>query len=567
MPLMTRDPKPRGTAQAPRLPVRLPETSARLALALSLNAMLLLAWLALYRPVLDYLRVIYGREDFATNRWVLLGAGALIARQMWRGDIRPTPTHPPTFTGRGLPLAVALGASLAYLAAERWLDVNTLSALLFGIASYGLLGLWLAPRRWRQGWPAALLLAGALPINEHMQTFVGYPARILTARVVAAGLASAGAGVVDVGDILVLENGLAKVDLPCSGVRSLWSGGLFLLAATWIERKRLGGRWWLLAAALTIGLVLANTARVGALVLVGEMWQRSLLASMLHVPLGVLGFGAACALAWRVLLRLPDVADDAWEGEGATGHTGDEAKRSPRRSYGQAPKLIPRAHLALVVAVAAMALAWQPRPAGAVVHAAPVAWAWPAGMTVAPLPLDPVEAEWFERDGADVVTRVRFTWAGSGDPIGGSMILVESRTWRAHHRPERCFEVYGLRLAASSPHLVEGDFPVRWVRLGHPEKPGAPTLSAGYWFQSATGLTADYGRRIWDDLRWTRRRWLLVSILFDQPAEAGDPAVEGLLKALRETADARLQAAPGAARASPHARGAVEVLLGQGEGS
>ena len=65
-------------------------------------------------------------------------------------------------------------------------------------------------------------------------------------------------------------------------------------------------------------------------------------------------------------------------------------------------------------------------------------------------------------DGAESAERWRFEWRG----LSGSMIVVTSRTWRAHHRPERCFEVYGLTLDDSRTHLVRPEFPLRFVSLG-----------------------------------------------------------------------------------------------------
>ena len=87
--------------------------------------------------------------------------------------------------------------------AERVLDINTLSATLFGIATYGLVGLWMSPRSWRDGLPAALLLIGVLPFGEHMQTFIGYPMRIFTAELVRDGLAMFGVTSAGVDTILV----------------------------------------------------------------------------------------------------------------------------------------------------------------------------------------------------------------------------------------------------------------------------------------------------------------------------------------------------------------------------
>ena len=85
-------------------------------------------------------------------------------------------------------LAMLLVSSAAFILAERLVDINTLSASLFGLAFYGLLGLWLDPQRWRQGLPAALLLIATLPFGEHLQTFVGYPVRLITAGLVRDGL-------------------------------------------------------------------------------------------------------------------------------------------------------------------------------------------------------------------------------------------------------------------------------------------------------------------------------------------------------------------------------------------
>jgi exosortase O len=94
------------------------------------------------------------------------------------------------------------------------------------------------------------------------------------------------------------------------------------------------------------------------------------------------------------------------------------------------------------------------------------------------------------------------------------MILVTSNTWRAHHRPERCFEVYGLTIDDSRPYLVNPNFPLRLVSLGAGD--GKSLLSATYWFQSAAHTTDDYATRIWADLAPRRDRWVLVSILFDE---------------------------------------------------
>ena len=496
-------------------------------------------WLWLYRPVFDYLAIIFSREDFRTNQLVLVGVLVLIAARGRRERVQVRLDAAPRWS---IPaLALALGGSALYLAVERFLDVNTLSASLFGLASYGLLGLWMRPARWREGLPAALLLIGALPFGEHLQTFVGYPVRILTAAIVRDGLGAAGVGSVGVDTILVLENGVSQVDLPCSGVKSLWTGFLFLVAATWIERRRLNLRWFLTALVFAGLLFVANVVRVGVLVVVGQVAGWRLAAQMLHVPLGVLGFVGACAGA-LALLRLEWAGARARPGLAAHGGEREPGPVCPEdaNSAGaqelcigaaaQSARLLPTLDRpvwlapALAAAILALALAYQARPQTGLAQPPP-AWAFPAGLVTHPMPLTPDEVGWLTRGGGESAGRQRFEWRG----LTGSMMLITSTTWRAQHRPERCFEVYGLSLEDSRTTLVAPDFPVRFVSLGDG---GRSMLSAAYWFQSASRTTDDYATRMWADLAPERERWVLVTILFDgvQDPQAAD--VQALYVAL-----------------------------------
>lgn len=473
------------------------------------NLVLLGLWLWLYRPVFDYLGVIFSRDDFRVNQWAMALVVALAVWQARAAPPRPRLDAPPRL--RWPPLIVAIGGSALYLTVERHLDVNTFAASLFVLASYGLAGLWLRPNRWRAGLPAALLIVGVLPFGEHLQTFVGYPLRILTAAAVRDGLEAVGVASLGVDTILTLENGVAQVDLPCSGVKSLWAGLLFLLAATWVERRPLGPRWLAMALLLTGLLCAANLVRVAILVVVGLVFGALLAAEMLHVPLGVLGFVGACAAAVAGL-RSPLAT---------TSSAGPSGQAEPTAATGPV-WLTP----ALAAVVLAMALAYAPRPPTAL--AEPPAWSLPAGMSTEPLPLEPDQVAWLTRDGAESAERRRFAWRG----IQGSLMLVTSATWRAQHLPERCLEVYGLAPDDSRPHLVEPAFPVRLVSLR--DRHGGAPLAAAYWFQSPSRATDDYATRIWADLSPRRERWVLVTMLFDGAIDPRGPDARALFLALRD---------------------------------
>lgn len=475
------------------------------ALKAALNLALLAFWAWLYWPVFRYLAVLFPRQEFRTNQIVLVVVAGLLVYRARRARFHLQPDAAPRLFLPGL--ALALGGSLAYLFVERYLDINTLSALLCGLATYGLLGLWLEPQRWRQGFPAMLLVVGILPFGEHLETFVGYPLRTFTAGLVRDGLGAFGFHSVGVDTILVFESGISQVDIPCSGVKSLWTGVLFLLAATWIENRPLGLSWLLVAGATGMLLFAANLLRVAVLALAGPALGWTMLARMLHVPLGVLGFLGACAAALLLLHRLP-----GWP-EGKTPMIAARKSREAPPPGWLGPSVS--------VSVLAMAIAYTPLPASQVVSsAAPPSWRFPEGLVMQPAPLSTQELQWIRQGGAETADRYAFQWqddAGSvtgGQPVTGALMLLTSQTWRGQHRPERCFEVFGLTIDESYTFLPSPGFPLRYLALSGAGV--AQPVSAAYWLQSASQTTEDFGQRIWADLGPRRERWVLVTVLFDQ---------------------------------------------------
>jgi exosortase O len=313
------------------------------------------------------------------------------------------------------------------------------------------------------------------------------------------------------------------VDLPCSGVQSLWTGGLFLLAATWIERHRINLRWLVVLLVFTAALLAANLARVGVLVAVGEVSGMRLLAEMLHVPLGVLGFLAVCAFAVSLL---------RWtQGQERRGPEIQGVDETPlEESLPSRPAWLA---LALGGIFLVMTLLYNPRPQIAVAGESR-SWAFPPETIVEAWPLTPGELEWLSSGGALAGDRWRFT---RGD-LSGSMLFVTSDSWRAHHRPERCFEVYGLTVEDGGTYLVSQDFPVRLLPLS--DGKNQDLFSAAYWFQASDQITEDYATRIWADLSPGRQRWVLVTVLFDDPDAYRDPDALVLYTELRQAVAHRL---------------------------
>lgn len=268
-------------------------------------------------------------------------------------------------------------------------------------------------------------------------------------------------------------------------------------------------------------LLVANLLRVAVLVAVGQVAGWRLVAEMLHVPLGVAGFVAACA-ASLYLLRWAGTWKDRPE---------EAALPLVQRPLWLAP--------VLSAALVGMALLYSPR-AETTLAQGKAGWQFPPGLTVQSWPLSSGEQEWLAQAGVDTAERRHFTWRG----LKGSLLLVSSTSWRAHHRPERCFEVYGLAVDQSRSAMIAADFPVRLLTLEPAgDLPGDPDLlSAAYWLQSAQQTTDDYATRIWADFAPQRQNWVLVTVLFDTPLDGDNADARDLYLALRDVVQQHLLA-------------------------
>ena len=485
---------------------------------MAVNFSLAALWIWLYWAVFGYFRVIFSHEEFRTNQIILVVVLILFFVQFRKERWRPRLDVLPHIFWPGLTLLLI--GSVSYLLAERFLDINTLSASLFGLATYGLIGLWMSPRRWLAGLPAALLLIGTLPFGEHLQTFVGYPIRIATANIIQEGLQALGIVSVGVDTILVFESGLAQVDIPCSGIKSLWTGMLFLIAATWIERSAINLRWFGIAVLMGILLFLANVARVAVLVIVGQVAGLELIAELVHVPLGVLAFGVVCGVVLFFIrtqkpsghlpppIIVPSPPDS------------DEASGIMKRPVWLAP--------ILVIGIAAMALVYTPRPYSVMAQAA-IDWVFSPEMQVQVDPLSPELFAWVTKDGAEFADRWEFTWKGEAHEINGSLMFLTSNTWRGQHRPERCFEVQGITVETYQTVFFDDEFSAQMVLVSG----GPQQATALYWLQTGQRATDDFAVRIWSDLGSERQPWVLVTLLLDDVYPPNSAEVRSIAEIVR----------------------------------
>ncbi len=436
-------------------------------------------------------------------------------------------------------MVVAGGGAIAL----RWFwDVPQISVLLFALGSYGLWGLFIAPTVWRKGLPVAFLFVCLLPFSTQFGTGLGFPARILTAHAVERLLHLWDITVVSANDVIVTENGIARVDLPCSGLRSVWIGTLFLLAVTWLERRQISWRW-LLVYGVSLWLFLSvNLVRVLVLVVTTHVLKQPLIAEILHGPLGLLGFICACGIGWGLLRWVPVQEKNCVDATStnSANETGisdvpphPALQDSSRYIRGLRVLALQRwrrtgstryqSRMLLVGVIAGLGVAASCLPSPQVdAIALPQL---PAQIQAEAIALTPVEQNFFASSAATVAAKWRF----NDGAVTGSLLVVSSRSWNAFHPPELCLLGSGLTVDRMEEVQLTQTVMARWLSLQSGQ------LSATYWLQSSQHTTDDFLSRLWEYMVHQNRAWVLVSVLFDQPYQPQNAAIQNFVTTIHHT--------------------------------
>jgi exosortase O len=463
------------------------------------NVLLVGAWLWLSRSSLAWLARCFADTSARTNA-VLLAVALLILLVQARSAVSARALLVAVPRMRLLPLGLLVGCALAQVFRSRLLDSSILASAAFVVGTQGLAGLYLPQAGWRRGWIAVLVAVALLPFGPHIDAFLGFPARVATAHLARNLLGAAGVVVQSADAILIFENGVANVDLPCSGVKGLWVGGIFFLALTWLEKRKLGWRWLAAGLAFLAALAAANFLRVLLLVMLGFVFRQPSLATLVHLPLGVFGFVMACGLAVFMVRRLPACPADSL------------APPAPERPLGLGT--LPLIGMLLGLATLGTGVSHTRGFANAEIQL-PSAW------SLTSLSFEDKESRLFERHLAQQASKWHFR-VGQSE---GTLLVVVANSFRAHHAPEVCL--------ASTGHTIDG---VRRELLG----PGLPIkfidsdanhASTVTWFQSASATTDSLMQRTLAELLHGDRRWALVSVFFDGPATL-DAATSALLEQL-----------------------------------
>lgn len=422
-------------------------------------------------------------------------AGALVfavtvCYGFWRGHFE----LPQRFCWRGWPFVTFIVACLVFLINEAYTGIHIFSAAALIMAVYGYVGFYCRPLLWRT-WlvPSGLLLL-LLPFEGYLDIYLGFPLRLYCAKIAGDILALLKMGGLSAEAILVAENKAAIVDIDCSGLKGLWAGLIFYLIITWIERKTISLGWFVGLAVFCGSLVTFNILRIVVLVVVDLVWGMPDIAARLHVALGLLGFVISCMLAWLLVRRL--AASSQADRENNQEY---EDRNEPTRRY---------CGFASVAAVLLMGILMYQPLAKSETDAQPFEIALPATLSPHRLALSAQEDEFFNRNSA---TAVKYGF--KLDEMQGSLILVSSSYWKAHHDPRNCYRSQGIAVDVEETWRIVPGKNVKYLGLN------GGAQSAVYWFQSNKNYTADFSARVFSALKDNAERWLMVSIHFNHPVD------------------------------------------------
>ncbi|MEL6320033.1 MAG: exosortase O [Cyanobacteria bacterium J06626_14] len=463
----------------------------------------IILWLYVSLPeLLGFIRLIQTLSLF--NIALLAGAIAVLVihgihhRQDWSLSIKPTVQI--------FPMMMMVGAAIASVGSRWFLDLEQLSVIWFVIGSYGAIGLFCHRRVWQRGLPFMGVFTLFIVLLALEFTDLGHLARTSIAEIVELLLKPFHIDAITSEDILVLSTGVAFVDIPCSGFKNIEIGSLFFILASFLERKEMGMKWFLTGVLNVILLIAANVGRILVIVVLTFVFRQQTMAEILHVPLGLFGFITVCLMTLQLLRwvprQLPRQAVDA---------------NTMLNQHQVQPASVQHGVLSIAVM---LGLALLPYPASNTsILTSFNAMSWPAEIQAESIELTAVEQSFFSRFPGAVAEKQSFQL----DDVSGSMILVASPSWQAHHAPELCFTASGLTIDTMQKQALTSDVTGRWLSLDQGDR------HAAYWFQSQNRTTDHYLDRVWSEIIQHDPSWTMVSILFDSPVTTDDTAVQTIL--------------------------------------
>ena len=357
-------------------------------------------------------------------------------------------------------------------------NFQIISPILAYLAVYLFLGLILNFHFWQKSFSIFILLILTLPILERLQKFIGFPLRLLTADLVSLLFQIIGVNHLSQSAIIITENHATTIDLPCSGVKSIYFGAIFLLVSFLLNRVRLSFKSVFVAIAFFILLFFFNFWRVFSLTYIYSVLKLPWVGDGIHLALGLIGFVVSCLFLWlqsqKLSSPLPVVK------------TSSTTPCSPKSII-----------IILSATIILSRLFASPPPAPTSLQNIPFSL---PKITLNPIPLTAKEQSLFFSPNVSLASKYQFVWRDKNI----SLFLVKSKSARSHHDTQICLQSLGYKLENEENIMVGSHF-IKQIEID----PGF----AYYWYQSQNDIIADYSERVWQQFSKPNQDWVLVEFL------------------------------------------------------
>lgn len=407
-------------------------------------------------------------------------------------------------------LTLLFGAVIFDLFNVFFLRYQIISATAMILAGYAILGMYLEGRTWKRGLFIVGIIALSLPFTEHIQTFLGFPIRLLTAKVVSTIMGLLGLVSVSDAVVIITENNATSIDVPCSGIKSIYTGIIVLLTILFLKKAGWSLRLLGIAIAYFLLLLLFNIWRVFSLVYIYDVIHYPAFGNAIHVGIGIIGFIVSTVALWYAVEKYVPC---------------DSLRTNEREQKGKFYRKYPIIILliaALVLDTAHIAFSASNDTS---IQRESIVFSV-ENLKLDELPFTTQEEEFF------VNREVQFSKKYQGKTTSGlefSLLVISSNSSRTHHNPELCLQGTGHKIDKSE--IVQlGDLRLRKLSLNDGED------TVYYWFVAGDKTVMDYSERVWEGMKSPNAVWTLVEVGFKRSADLSNTDIAELIMSLHSRA-------------------------------
>jgi len=464
------------------------------------DLLLILLLILFFRQAIVYIWFTFTSREFYENGIGFILVSVIFAISALKKEHLISPRD------KTIPFISLVVVLILYTVNGLFFKLSIVPAILFLLGVYSLLGFYLERQFWKRSLFVFSILILTLPLLERVQKFLGFPIRLATANIVSSILQITGIGNVSNSAVIITENHATSIDLPCSGVKSIYTGGLFMLTTFYLQNVRLSIKLIAITLLFFISLLFFNTWRVFSLIYIYDVLNMKSAGDAIHLVLGILGFIASCSLLWYLTNKYAP-------------------SLTSKKTLEQVKQIRLKGNIKLFAIVMLLSfLTFQflfIKDTGLVTtHKTQATRAYTlSSIKLNDLAFSSAEESYFVN--SDVEFSKKFTGQTSAG-TSFSLLVVSSKSARTHHDPEICLQGLGHTISNSEIFQVN-NFRVRKLSLDDNK------ASAIYWFVGKDKNLLDYSERVWEEVKNPKQTWVLVTIGFSEPVDVSKPDIKDLI--------------------------------------